>query len=74
MDQRVRKVISTLFDLKEEDVHDELTPKDVELWDSINHLTLTTAIEEELGIQFTMDEIQSIDSISKLNHFIRSKI
>ena len=51
----------------------QLTPDDVALWDSLNHLRLITAVETEFGVKFSMNDIQSIDSISKLDELIEAQ-
>jgi acyl carrier protein len=50
-----------------------LTPDDVPLWDSLNHLKLITAVEQVYGIQFSMADVQSIDSIGKLQATIAAQ-
>ncbi|MFC1809127.1 acyl carrier protein [Candidatus Omnitrophota bacterium] len=66
MNEKLHEIISDIFELEADTIKDTLTANDIELWDSMNHLRLITAIEEEFGIKFTMAEIQSIDSIKIL--------
>lgn len=42
-------------------------------WDSLGHLNLITAAEEEFGIRFSMDEMMAIDSLQRLHSLIESK-
>jgi len=69
----INEVVADIFGLKASQVDEKLTPGDVPAWDSLNHLRLVTAVEEELGVTFSMDEIQSIDSIGRLRQLIEQK-
>ncbi|MCG6939235.1 MAG: acyl carrier protein [Gammaproteobacteria bacterium] len=70
MNEKLTELVAEIFFLDENEVKPELTADDVALWDSLNHLRLITAIEVEFGVKFSMSEIQSIDSISKLNELV----
>ena len=73
MNNKLAKIAAEIFFLDEEEVQPELTPDDVALWDSLNHLRLITAVEVEFGVKFSMNDIQSIDSISRLNDLIEAQ-
>ena len=70
MTDQLCELVADIFDLDPGDVREDLTAEDVELWDSLNHLKLITAIEQAYGLQFTMAEVQSIDSIGKLKALV----
>jgi acyl carrier protein len=72
MNIKLAEIAAEIFFLDEGEVRPELTPDDVALWDSLNHLRLITAVETEFDIKFSMNDIQSIDSISKLNELVES--
>jgi acyl carrier protein len=72
MDTKLAEIAAEIFFLDEDEVKPELTPDDVALWDSLNHLRLITAVETEFGVKFSMNDIQSIDSISKLDELVKS--
>ena len=67
MNTKLVEIAAEIFFLEEDEVKPDLTPDDIALWDSLNHLRLITAVEVEFGVTFSMNDIQSIDSISKLN-------
>lgn len=50
----------------------EMTPKDVEGWDSFGHINLLVAIEENCSIKFTSKEIANMatvgDIIESMSH------
>lgn len=71
MTEQLYDIFADIFDLEPDEIHDDLTPEDVQLWDSLNHLKLVTAVEQAFGVQFTMSELQSINSVAKLRVLIR---
>ncbi|HEX5080248.1 MAG TPA: acyl carrier protein [Geminicoccaceae bacterium] len=73
MDDRLREIVAELFDLEPALVRDELTPEDVELWDSLNHLRLVSAVEEEFQIKLSMQQIESIRSLAGLRALIEQR-
>jgi len=64
------EIVAELFDLDAAAVHEALTPEDVELWDSMNHLRLVSAVEEEFQVKLSMQEIESIRSLGALQALI----
>jgi len=71
MNTKLTELVAEIFFLDVGEVKPELTPDDVELWDSLNHLRLITAVESEFGLKLSMSDIQSIDSLSKLNELVK---
>jgi acyl carrier protein len=69
----LRQIVADVLDLRPDEVDDELGPAVTDRWDSLGHLRLVTAVEEELGIRFSMEEIQSIDSFGKLRDLVAAK-
>jgi len=67
------EIVAELFELDPAAVDDALTPEDVELWDSMNHLRLVSAVEEEFQIKLSMREIESIRSLATLRALIEQR-
>lgn len=75
MQEGLRSAFADLFGLDESEVTEDLTPDTVDLWDSLNHLRLVTALEEELGIKLTMAEIESMmSSVGKMQEVIEQHV
>lgn len=45
---------------------DDDGPGTIAAWDSVNHLNLVLAIEDEFGVQFTTSEIPELLSLGKI--------
>lgn len=54
-----------------------VTPKtsarDIENWDSLNHVTLVMAIEKDFGIKFALGELEELKDVGALVGLIRKK-
>jgi acyl carrier protein len=62
IDGRVRTVIAEVFDLSPDDVGADTSTDTVEAWDSLQHLSLVLALEEEFGLHFDDEETVSLVS------------
>ena len=54
-------------------VRDDMTPKDVPDWDSMNYLLFIAELEKEFNISFTMDEVLNAKSLGEVKNIIKSK-
>jgi acyl carrier protein len=70
---KLKEIVAELFELEPAVVDDGLTPEDVELWDSLNHLRLVSAVEQEFQIKLSMKEIESIRSLATLRALIEQR-
>lgn len=52
----------------------ETTAKDVENWDSLNHIQLIVAIEKKFKIKFTTPEIRSWKNVGDMCDLISKKL
>jgi acyl carrier protein len=73
LNEKLVEIVAELFELDPAAVDDALTPEDVELWDSMNHLRLVSAVEEEFQIKLSMREIESIRSLATLRALIEQR-
>ncbi|MDX2505068.1 MAG: acyl carrier protein [Gammaproteobacteria bacterium] len=70
----INAIVADVLSLDEDEVYGELTPEKAEYWDSLAHLTLATAIEEECGIKLTMDEVLSIESVNDMYTIVQKHL
>ncbi len=61
-DDRIKRVMAAVFDIAEDRISDESSPHDIEKWDSVKHMMLVLALEEEFDIKFEEAEIPSLVS------------
>lgn len=58
--QQLQKVFRDVFDDDEFEIADEMSAKDVEDWDSLQHINLIIAVEKAFKISFTVAEISRL--------------
>ena len=64
--ERLNAVFGDVFDDEELTVNDETTAADVEGWDSLVHITLIDAVEEEFDISFDMKTIVKLKNVGEM--------
>lgn len=74
MEEKVKGIMSEIFEIKEDKITDDLKYDGVSLWDSLNHLKMITALEESFDIKLTMSEINSMDSFNKIKEVIKQHL
>ena len=55
--ERVYKIISQVFNVPIENINDESSSDDIETWDSLKHMNMVLALEEEFNVQFGEEQI-----------------
>ena len=57
MRERVYKIISQVFNIPIENINDESSSDDIETWDSLKHMNMVLALEEEFNVQFGEEQV-----------------
>jgi acyl carrier protein len=68
LESRVQRIFSDVFSIPVDQLQSEASPETVSTWDSLNHLNLVLALEQEFGIQFTPEE--AMDGMASLGKII----
>jgi acyl carrier protein len=55
------------------ELKDEYGPNDVDSWDSLGHINIIAALEDEYDIEITPEEIQRIRTIGDIKKLMASK-
>ena len=66
---KLEEIIANIFELDPSQIKKEMTPADIETWDSLSQLNLISAVEKEFKIKLEFSEIftvMKIDDIYKL--------
>ncbi len=73
MEERVRSVFAAVFQVPPEAVPSTYSKETFSQWDSLKHVTLVLALENEFGIRFEDDEYSRLDSYSSILSIVREK-
>ncbi len=60
---QVRTIFSDVFQVPLDQVTPQSSPETIPTWDSLQHLNLVLALEQEFCIQFTPEEIEQLLSV-----------
>jgi acyl carrier protein len=71
---RLTSIFEDVFDEDAIVLTPELTAKDVEGWDSLNHIRLMLTIEKAFKIKFSTSEIGKLENVGALVALIKAKI
>ncbi len=70
---RIKSTIATTFEIPVETIQDNSSNQTIEKWDSIGQITLVMALEQELGLSFTMDEIGQLKDVATICRVVAYK-
>ena len=71
---QLNEIFADIFDDEDIVISEDMTADDVEDWDSLAHVRLIVAIENEFGIEFTASEIEGFTDVGEMIKAITSKI
>lgn len=71
--EQLQEIFRDIFDDKSIEIFDEMTAKDLEDWDSLMHMNLIVAMEEEFSIKFTMTEMLDVKKVGDFIALIEQK-
>lgn len=71
---RIKNVMSAVFEIPIEQIQDDSSPDTIDSWDSLKHMNIVVALEEEFNVQFTDDEIIELISMKLIMVIICEKL
>ena len=70
MEDKINEVISNIFGTPLNEINGQSSPDTIENWDSINHMKLITALEEEFDVEFTDEEIVEMQNVKLIKYIL----
>ena len=61
-EQRIKQVMADVFDMPAETILENVSQDNLEWWDSLKHLDLVVALEEEFEITIPVEEVGNLIS------------
>lgn len=74
LDERLTDLMAALFDIDKDTIDESTNIDSVETWDSVNHMHLVVALEEEFGIEFKDEEAVELVSYELIRSHLQDKI
>ena len=74
MESKLRGIIADVLNMPVDQISSATTVDSVSTWDSLAQINLATAIEEEFGISFSVQEIEKMNSYDKIVSTLSGKL
>ncbi len=66
MQERIKAVMAQIFNVDPALIVAESSPESIERWDSLRHMQLVLAIEDEFGVRFADEDIPELLSLQAI--------
>ena len=74
MEDRIKNVMSAVFGVGVDEIDGDFSPSTAEVWDSLRHMNLVIALEEEFEIEFDENDIPELLSIDDIYKNVTQKL
>lgn len=74
MEDRILGVVSAILRVPRDTLTTASSPDTLDHWDSLRHLQLVLALEEEFGLQFRGEEIDAMQSVGGIISILREHL
>jgi acyl carrier protein len=71
--ERVRGIAADVLQVAPASVTAESSPQTIESWDSVQHLNLVLALEEQFGLQFEPEEMDGMKNVGAIAALVERK-
>jgi acyl carrier protein len=71
---QLARIFREVFDDESIAIFDAMTAKDIEEWDSLNHINLIVAVEGSFKVKFTTKEVTNLANVGEFVALIASKL
>lgn len=72
--EKLTDIFRDVFDDESITLTESTTAADIEDWDSLTHITLLSAVEEEFEVKFGMKAVQNLKNVGELADLIASSL
>lgn len=71
---RVRQIAADVFSIPADRLTRQSSPADTESWDSVQHLSLVLALEQEFNVQFEPEEMDEMKTLGHIADLVDKKL
>lgn len=72
--EKLTDIFRDVFDDESITLTESTTAADIEDWDSLTHITLLSAVEEEFEVKFGMKAVQNLKNVGELADLIAASL
>jgi acyl carrier protein len=74
MKEKIVKVMASVFELNDNEINENSSIDNIESWDSLKHLALILALEEEFDISIPDEEVGNLINFKLIEYIINECI
>lgn len=74
MNDQIKDLMASIFDVEVSSIGDDASPETIESWDSLKHMNLIVALEEEFNVQFTDEEMLQMLNFQLISLILKEKL
>jgi acyl carrier protein len=71
--QQIQQIAADVFSVPRAQITAESSPETVESWDSVQHLNLVLALEEQFHLQFEPEEMERMHTVGQIAALVEDK-
>lgn len=71
---RIRQIAADIFLVPIDQITPSSTQNDIKTWNSVRHLNLILALEEEFGLMFEQQDLQQVTTMGEVSALVESKL
>jgi acyl carrier protein len=71
--EKLEALLADVLRLPPSEIQDDLAMKDVESWDSLNHMELISSVEGTFGVELTFDEMVAMTTVGAIKQTLMEK-
>ena len=71
---RVVRIVSSVLGVPIDRIDDQTSPDTVSNWDSMLHLQLVLALEQDFGVQFEVEEIEAMQRVGVITALLEARL
>ena len=73
VDEKVEGLLAEVLQIPAASINDDLTMKDLDVWDSLKHMELVVTLEQGFAIELSFDDIVAMRSVGEIKRVLRER-
>ena len=74
IENQVKNIFSAVFEISSDEINDKSSPDTIASWDSLKHMNLVIALEEEFNVQFDIEDIPQLILLPEIIRILKQLI
>lgn len=74
MEEKVKQIMANIFAVDTSAINENAAPGKIKTWDSLRHMKMVVALEEEFGIELEPEDISQMLNYKLILNIIQEKL